>query len=146
MRSSWCVCRPSSFTKKGQRRGRTDPPKPSLTTLSAVPKLVGQLEFIRSLFHIFYAIFCAVLCCDAVPEGLKNSGSRLLQHAYDPLSVRHHPNTTPSSLTFRECRDRTVTAGARQSVRKTYEKRFGLLKRIHAIARYGDSPTTLFDW
>lgn len=33
-----------------------------------------------------------------------------------------------------------------KNVDKMHERRFGLFKRIHAIAVYGDSPTTLFDW
>ena len=34
----------------------------------------------------------------------------------------------------------------KESVVKLRERRFGLFSRIHAIAVYGDSPTTLFDW
>ena len=34
----------------------------------------------------------------------------------------------------------------KESVVKIRERRFGLFSRIHAIAVYGESPTTLFDW
>ena len=34
----------------------------------------------------------------------------------------------------------------KENVVKICERRFGLFSRIHAIAVYGDSPTTLFDW
>ena len=55
-RSSWCACRPSSFSRKGWWRGRIDPLKPSLTILSVVLRNAGQLGSPLSLLSLSHTL------------------------------------------------------------------------------------------